>query len=448
MPHGRSDVPMTRAHAGPQTVYDVTRLITRALNPSPNGIDRVDFALARHFLDKGATPLVCTGLGPRLSDTKKALETIEAIEAYWREAADADDDAVYHSVVAALAGESGVRAHVIRHDRRPGFERISRNWRALRDWALHLGRPLSEVPNGAVYFNATQFLLDRQWYVRWLESRPDVKPVAFIHDLLPVDHPEFFRPVEAALHPRRNRNIARLAAGVVSASRAVADRFAAFAAENGRADIPVCVAPLPVSSVFERPAAQSEALLGRDYFIVCGTIEPRKNHLLLLNVWRELAKSGPAPKLIVVGKRGWLNENVVDMMTRCPTLRANVIEAGGLSTPGLRRLMAGARALLMPSFGEGFGLPVAEALAAGVPVIASDLNVFRELGGDAPDYLHPLDGLGWLRAVRDYTDPDSRRRANTLARMKAATIDRDPLSFFNSINRFVSTISPRTDRSQ
>lgn len=444
MPHGRSDVPLT--DAATPVVYDVTRLVTRGLNPSPNGIDRVDFALARHFLGKGATPLVCTALGPRLSDTHKAFATIEAIEAYWREAADADADAVYHSVVAALAGEGRAEANQIRHDRKPGFERVSRNWRALRDWAFHLGRPISEAPDGAVYFNATQFLLDRQWYVRWLEARPDVRPVAFIHDLLPVDHPEFFRPIEATLHPRRNRNIARLGAGVVSASRAVADRFAAFAAENGRADIPACVAPLPVSPVFETPSAPPEALCGRDYFIVCGTIEPRKNHLLLLNVWRELAKSGPAPKLIVVGKRGWLNENVVDMMTRCPSLRGNVIEAGGLSTPGLRRLMAGARALLMPSFGEGFGLPVAEALAAGVPVIASDLDVFRELGGDAPDFLDPLDGLGWLQAVRDYMGRDSPRRAATLARMKASTIKSDPATFFERINLFVSTLPARARR--
>ncbi|WP_281930467.1 glycosyltransferase family 4 protein [Methylocystis iwaonis] len=435
---------MPLTDAATPVVYDVTRLVTRGLNPSPNGIDRVDFALARHFLAKGATPLVCTALGPRLSDTQKALATLEAIEAYWREAADADEDGVYHSVVAALAGE-GAGPDAIRLDRKPGFERVSRNWRALRDWAFHLGRSISEAPNGAVYFNATQFLLDRQWYVRWLEARPDVKPVAFIHDLLPVDHPEFFRPIEATLHPRRNRNIARMAAGVVSASRAVAERFAAFATENGRADIPDCVAPLPVSPVFETPSASPEALRGRDYFIVCGTIEPRKNHLLLLNVWRELAKGGPAPKLIVVGKRGWLNENVVDMMTRCPSLRASVIEAGGLSTPGLRRLMAGARALLMPSFGEGFGLPVAEALAAGVPVIASDLDVFRELGGDAPDFLDPLDGLGWLQAVRDYRGPDSPRRAATLARMKASTIKSDPSDFFETIDRFVATIAARAN---
>ncbi len=427
-------------NVAPPVVYDVTRLVTRALNPSPNGIDRVDFALARHFIGEGATPLVCTALGPRLADTDKALNTIEGIEAFWREAADAADDPVYGSVVTALAEQGGARADRIRHDRTPGFELALQNWRALRDWACELGRPAREAPSGAVYFNATQFLLDRPWYVRWLEARPDVKPVAFVHDLLPVDNPAFFRPREAMLHPRRNRNIARLAAGVVVGSRAVATRFESFAAENGRHSIPTCVARLPVSPVFETACQPPEALSDAPYFIACGTIEPRKNHLLLLNVWRELAKRSPAPKLVIVGKRGWLNENVVDAMARCPSLRANVIEAGGLSTPGLRRLMAGARALLMPSFGEGFGLPLAEALVAGAPVIASDLEVFREVGGNAPDFLYPLDGLGWLQAIRDYTAPDSRRRAATLARMAQAKIVNDRQGFFDTIDRFLTTL--------
>ena len=57
---------------------------------------------------------------------------------------------------------------------------------------------------------------------------------------------------------------------------------------------------------------------------------------------------------------------------------------------------AGARAVLLPSFAEGFGMPVAEALAAGVPVIASDIAALREVGGDVPEYLDPIDGLGWL----------------------------------------------------
>lgn len=152
-----------------------------------------------------------------------------------------------------------------------------------------------------------------------------------------------------------------------------------------------------------------------------GTIEPRKNHLLLLHAWRALAERAPAvshPRLVLVGRRGWENENVVDLLDRCEALTGLVIEAGRVGDVRLAELLAGARAVLMPSFAEGFGLPVAEALAAGVPVIASDIAVLRETGGTVPDYLDPLDGPGWLRAIADHARPDSPMRAAQLARMQ------------------------------
>jgi glycosyltransferase involved in cell wall biosynthesis len=159
---------------------------------------------------------------------------------------------------------------------------------------------------------------------------------------------------------------------------------------------------------------------GPPYFVVLGTIEPRKNHLLLLNVWRRLAQTlGPeaTPRLVLIGRRGWENENILDLLDRCPVLKGVVVEHNRLPDPEVRTLIAGARALLMPSFAEGFGLPVVEALALGAPVIASDLPALRETGGDAPDYLDPLDGPAWARAILDYAAPRSLRRQAQLARL-------------------------------
>ena len=124
-------------------------------------------------------------------------------------------------------------------------------------------------------------------------------------------------------------------------------------------------------------------------------------------------------------------------MSRSPALRASVIEASGLSTPALRRLLAGARALLMPSFAEGFGLPVAEALAAKVPVIASNLEVFQEFGGDAPVYLDPLDGLGWLSAVEAFAAPESPARAQALARIQRMG-GSESGDFFAAVDEFIA----------
>lgn len=432
--------PLTGAARRP-VIYDVTRIVTRALNAAPNGIDRVDFALARHFLardESARAALICTAIGPRLADPDRALETIEGVDSLWREDGDAEEDDVYRRVVAALRSTDFARPSPTRAKKAPSLKFLEQNWHALRRWAPHLGRPLHLAPPGAIYFNVTQFLIDRSWYVRWLATRPDIKPVFFVHDLLPIDAPDFFRAREAMLHPRRLRNLCRYGAGAVVGSHAVARRLRQYAAETGRPDLPICVARLPVSPVFTSPAEAPAALGDVAYFVVCGTIEPRKNHLTLLNAWRALAFDPTPPKLVIVGKRGWLNDAVIAALEQNVSLRAHVIEAGGLSTPGLRRLLAGARALLMPSFAEGFGLPVAEALAAGTPVVASDIEAFRELGGDAIDYVDPLDERGWLQAARDYSTPNSMRRRAALERRTGAVVSPD--AFFSKIDDFIERL--------
>lgn len=429
-----------RAGLSRPVVYDVTRLVTRALNPTPNGIDRVDFALARHFLAMGgdkAVALACAALGPRLDCAEAALRTLADIETYWNEFVDPREDAVLETLVAELetAPERGRAARVERR----GWDAVPENWRAMRRWAFRIGRSTSQTPKGAIYVNASQFPLDKDWHLRWLDARPDVKPVFFVHDLLPLEAPEFFRPAERDKHRAAMRNITRRAAGVVVGSRAVARRVAEFSREQGRADLPICLAGLPAAPVFETAAAADPRLADKVYFVLCGTIEPRKNHLLLLNVWRELAeREGRAtPKLVLVGKRGWHNENVLDMLERCETLRPHVVEVFGLSTPGLRALLGGARAALAPSFAEGFGLPVAEAAACGAPIIASDIETFREIAGEALDYVDPLDGPGWRDAVLAYREADSPRRAAALRRL-AHFPRRDAASFFAAIDAFVA----------
>ncbi|HFB98443.1 MAG TPA: glycosyltransferase, partial [Bryobacterales bacterium] len=128
-------------------------------------------------------------------------------------------------------------------------------------------------------------------------------------------------------------------------------------------------------------------------------------HLLLLNIWRKWAHAGtrPLPHLFVVGRRGWENENIVDMLERCEAIRPWVHELGPLPQADVVALMKNARALLMPTFAEGLGLPALEARSMNVPIIASDIPVFREvLAGDRrATLLDPIDGPSWERAILD-----------------------------------------------
>ena len=123
------------------------------------------------------------------------------------------------------------------------------------------------------------------------------------------------------------------------------------------------------------------------------------------------------PKLLLIGRRGWENENIIDMLERCPALTGVVREYADLPDDAVAGLLQGARALLFPSFAEGYGLPLAEALALGVPAICSDLPALREVGGDAPDYLSPLDGLGWRHFILGFAEEDSRLREKQLQRL-------------------------------
>ena len=176
-------------------------------------------------------------------------------------------------------------------------------------------------------------------------------------------------------------------------------------------DMPIVVAPLGI----DLTGPQARTAEGRPYFVCVGTIGARKNHRLLLDLWRRLARDlgERAPRLLLIGGRGFGSERIVEKIT---ALEGLVIEHAGLSDATMSSLLRGARASLLPSLAEGFGLPVAEALAAGVPVLCSELPALRESGGGVPDYLDPADIEGWRQAILDFVTDSPRRRAQ-LARL-------------------------------
>ena len=212
------------------------------------------------------------------------------------------------------------------------------------------------------------------------------------------------------------KNVLKTAAGIVTNSQSTLDTLSRFAVLSGCA-MPPTVAALPGGGILPQPPGPRP--LAEPYFVMLGTIEPRKNHWMVLQVWRHLIElHGPAaPRLVVIGQRGWECENVVDLLERSSPLRDFVLERSDCSDAELVTYLHHAQALLFPSFAEGCGLPVIEALNLGVPVIASNLPVFLEIAGHVPEYLDPMDGKGWLACIEDYRLPDSPRRTAQLQRM-------------------------------
>jgi len=153
-------------------------------------------------------------------------------------------------------------------------------------------------------------------------------------------------------------------------------------------------------------AARLPGLGERPYFLFLGSVEPKKNLPFLLRAYGAALEGGLRADLVVAGRAGWRAEAVQEAARALPALRSRVRFLGFVPDADLPRLMAGARALVLPSRFEGFGMPVLEAMAAGVPALHSDRGALPEVAGGAGRSFDPddLDGLAELLARIDEDD--------------------------------------------
>lgn len=363
-------------------LIDITRLLGRALQGRlPTGVDRVSLEHVLHF---GARARALVRFGRR-----------------WVVPGYADSQRLFEAL---LDPDGGLPRRV--------------RWLVGKSYALDW-RPLGKK---AILLNTGHSGLEQADYGRQVR-RHGLRPLYFLHDLIPITHPEYCRPGEADKHRRRLETMLSTGCGLAVNSATTGAELEAYVVHRGLPLPPLTVAPLAPGKL---PPPAAERLLAEPYFVMLGTIEPRKNHLLLLHLWRQLIEElgEAAPRLVIIGQRGWECEQVVDLLERCEALRGFVFEPPQCGDQDLVTWLFHAQALLFPSFAEGYGMPLVEALSLGVPAIASDLPVFRELAGDIPDYLDPLDGLAWKRAILDYASSDGavrRAQCTRLAGWKAPT---------------------------
>lgn len=265
-----------------------------------------------------------------------------------------------------------------------------------------------------------------------------VKPIFFVHDLIPIVYPEYCSPGEALRHKAKIDYVLSLGHGVITNSAATLNEFVHYSQQKQKKIPPTSVALLGPGFVKQHP---KKSPLSKPYFIILSTIEPRKNHLLLLHLWRKLfQKFGQqTPHLFIIGRRGWECENAIDLLERCEFLKEVITEISSCSDAELSTYLHHCQALLFPSFTEGYGLPLLEALSLGVPVIASDLPVFREIAGDIPEYLDPLDGKQWEEYIMKYAQIESSQRAAQISKMNKLTVP-TWANHFSHVEAFLATL--------
>lgn len=357
-----------------RVLLDISRLISRVRHSTPSGVDRVEMAYARGLL---------RAYGDQL-----------------------DFGAVHPSGVYGRIGRKSALSYLDELDRRWSMtseQRGQRSFAQVSYWVTRLRPTGVGVGSADVLVQVSPHHLHKPERVARKLQRERCRFVCMVHDLIPIEYPEYARPGGAALHALRMTTVANLADAVIVNSAATGNSLARWIESQGKAPPPMQVAHLGTEPIADFDARAADR--NPPYFLCLGTIEPRKNHLLLLHLWRSMAQTMAAsevPRVVIIGRRGWENEQVLDLLERSLSLQPYVKEVNSCGDTELASYLRGATALLMPSFAEGYGMPVAEALSVGTPVIASDIGAHREVGGDVPDYLDPLDGKAWREAILDH----------------------------------------------
>ena len=230
----------------------------------------------------------------------------------------------------------------------------------------------------------SEFLL--AWYRRGISVR------FVVYDLIPVLMPHVFPDVARASHHRWLEVISQFDAAICI-SKAVADEFLDWLEAYG----PVRKAPLlidwfhlgadvensvPTKGVPSNSESVFSSISKRTTFVTVGTLEPRKGHAQLLNAFEALWDNGSDVNLIIIGKQGWLVEDLIESIRSHKEIGNRLFWLDSISDEYLEMIYKSSSCLILASEGEGFGLPLIEAAQHNLPIIARDIPVFREVAGE------------------------------------------------------------------
>ena len=218
-----------------------------------------------------------------------------------------------------------------------------------------------------------------------------------VYDLLPVLRPEWFHDGIALCFPSWVQTIATVSDGLICISRAVADDVKAWldVANSSRLrDLKLGYFHLGADIENSQPSKglpdDADKVLGalraKPTFVMVGTVEPRKGHVQAFAAFEQLWAKNVDVNLVIVGKAGWGVEGLAEVLGQQAEQNDRFFWLQGISDEYLERVYGASSCLLAASLGEGFGLPLIEAAQKGLPILARELPVFREVAGDHAFY--------------------------------------------------------------
>ncbi|MCX7558309.1 glycosyltransferase family 1 protein [Sulfitobacter sp. F26204] len=364
-------------------LLDLTRSLRRT-GRMATGVDRVERAYLDHFINEEipAFGLMRTALGYVLLDQEGLIAFQQRLngDLEWGPV-DALSRFSKGRDQALMQAESDVRRQAL-----------------ARCLPMRLRRMLQrQLPAGFAYYNTGHSNLTERVLnsVKYASGTIDV----LIHDVIPLEYPEYQTPNTVDPFRDKMKRVQRLADRVIYNSQDTRCRTENVMRNWGKVPAGI-VAHLGTIVPDADPATiPSEMQPTSPYFITVGTIEPRKNHVFLLDLWERL---GPdAPLLLICGSRGWNNKVVFDRLDGLQK-NARVREIAGLDDGALAALVQGSAGLLFPSHAEGFGLPPIEALLLGTRVLCNDLTVLREILGEQANFAPVSEPELWLKTIQSW----------------------------------------------
>jgi glycosyltransferase involved in cell wall biosynthesis len=265
---------------------------------------------------------------------------------------------------------------------------------------------------------------------RWFEAQRNrgVKIYFVIYDLLPVLRREWFHEGIAAVFPPWLKTIATVSDGLVCISRAVADDLYQWLQESSverlralqisyfhlGADIE---SSKPSSGMPDDAPRVLAALRERPTLVMVGTVEPRKGHVQAFDAFQLLWAANVDVNLVIVGKAGWGVGGLPDLLKEAAEHNERFFWLQGISDEYLEKIYGASSGLLAASLGEGFGLPLIEAAQKGLPIVARELPVFREVAGDHAFYFEGDTPAALADAIQKWLGEHAAGRARSSANM-------------------------------